>query len=360
MVTGSVEKLDALRKLGRYDDLEALASELIASNPGHLAAWFCLALSRAERDDVPGALTAIATAIRLGPDRYQSWLVHSNLLVRQGRNREAVSGAREAVRLAPDRFQAHVNLAKVLREDTGTMPDAVAAAAHAVSLAPLEAETHLMVADLAHRGGDLDAAEAALREALRLEPNQAHLHDNLAIVRLNRQRVKAGFDAASGFAEALALSPEDGGVHRKLVLTVYALAITSWRWAGLCLMLGLVAAVLLFNVMLGGGGDFASGVHWTIAAGTSVLVAAPAVFVGWRLLRRVPARLRRGLWRIGLAPASTRIRLAGSLLAIAVAVTQPLVPQFPIVLGGVAVLVGSTVAARLVGHPRELRAGAGA
>lgn len=354
MVTGSVAKLEALRKLGRYPELAKLATELIASNPDNLSAWFCLAVARGELGDLPGGTAAAETAIRLRPDRFQTWLIYSNLLRHQRRDTEAVTAAREAIRLAPEHHQPHLTLATVLREQRSGLPDAADAAAHAVRLAPADAECHLMVADIAHRRGDLNTAETALLAALRLQPNTAALHDNLALVRLKRGRVKYGVDAATGFAESLAISPDSPDARNKLVLTVYLLALNSWKAASLCLLLGFVAAVTLFNTMLDGARGFGSPLQWSIAAATSVLVAAPAVYVGWRLLRRIPARLRRGVLRIGLSPTATRVRLAGSATAVAVAITQPLVPQFPIAIGGAAALVVSIVVALVLGHPRAV------
>ena len=75
------------------------------------------------------------------------------------------------------------------------------AARRAIELAPHEAETHAVMGRVAVEDGDQTAAEKALREALRLDPNHAGARNDLGRLQMVR---KDHFGAASHFAHAAA------------------------------------------------------------------------------------------------------------------------------------------------------------
>jgi hypothetical protein len=76
-----------------------------------------------------------------------------------------------------------------------------AAAQRPVELAPLEADTHAVLGRVAVEDGNQTAAEEALREALRLNPDHAAARNDLGCLQLLR---KDHFGAASQFAHAAA------------------------------------------------------------------------------------------------------------------------------------------------------------
>jgi tetratricopeptide (TPR) repeat protein len=118
-----------------------------------------------------------------------------------GRFADACEAAQAAVANAPNVWQTHYTLAYVSAGTPGMDSVAREAARRAVELAPLEAETHAVMGQVAVEQGDKTAAENALREALRLNPNLAMARNDLGRLHLLR---KDHFGAAGHFAHAAA------------------------------------------------------------------------------------------------------------------------------------------------------------
>lgn len=117
------------------------------------------------------------------------------------RSVEACEAAQAAVANSPNLWLTHYVLAHVSAGVPGMSSVAWKAARLAVELAPYEADTHAVMGQVALEDGDQTAAEEALREALRLNPDHAMARNDLGRLQLLR---KDHFGAASHFAHAAA------------------------------------------------------------------------------------------------------------------------------------------------------------
>jgi tetratricopeptide (TPR) repeat protein len=158
----------------------------------------CLA-SRAELDlNEPGRAHELAArAAAADPHAEHPSRLPALSLKEMGRSVEACEAAKAAVANAPNLWQTHYVLAHVSAGVPGMSSVAREAARRAVELAPLEAETHAVMGQVAVEEGDQTAAEEALREALRLNPDLAMARNDLGRLQLLR---RDHFGAAGHFA----------------------------------------------------------------------------------------------------------------------------------------------------------------
>jgi Flp pilus assembly protein TadD len=141
------------------------------------------------------------------------------VLYEDGRHDEAIAQYREAVRISPRYVTAHINLAAALIE-SGRLEEAIDSYREALRHRPGDPVAreglagqlvNLGVSRM--RSGDSERAEAAFRETLALDPDNASAHKNLGVI-LARRGDLAG--AVVHFRESVRLNPEDEGATRNL------------------------------------------------------------------------------------------------------------------------------------------------
>ena len=190
----------------------------------------------------PGAVPATALAGLLGaltwshcgmfrdnPTLYRAtlarnpgcWMAHNNLALLlmdlPGRMPEAIAQYQEALRLKPDDAEAHNNLGVAWAKMPGHLPDAIAQFEEALRLKPgfVQAHNTLGLA-WAQMPGRLPDAIAQFQEALRLQPNYGEAHNNLGVAWAKMPgRMK---DAIAQYEEALRLQPDYADAHNNLGL----------------------------------------------------------------------------------------------------------------------------------------------
>ncbi len=182
-------QLAALAAARRYQEMEALATELVAVQPQSGFAWKALSVARQMQGK--DALQALERAAYLLPDDPEP---HSNLgmaLRRVGRLDEAVACCRRALTLKPDIAEVWNNLGNALN-DLGKLEDAVAAFRRALELKPDFAKPHNNLGNALQDLGKLDDAAASYRRALDIDPLYADAHNNLGIaLRLQSRTAEA-------------------------------------------------------------------------------------------------------------------------------------------------------------------------
>jgi tetratricopeptide (TPR) repeat protein len=133
--------------------------------------------------------------------------MRATVLKQQGRLDDAIAGFREAIRHQPASAEAHLSLGQALQQKRD--PAAAASLAEADRLNKKKADGQAAAFALsAGRGkmgkGDVAGAIASFREAVRLAPESAEAHFQLALA-LRKQGARA--EARQHFEEAHRLAP---------------------------------------------------------------------------------------------------------------------------------------------------------
>jgi len=293
---GAIERIRQLLQLDRNAQaLEAAGAEL-ATHPDdpdvlELASIAARRLGRLEE-----AVALAEQAVAAGPDDDAAHGVLADAQLTAGHVDQAVRTAYRAVELRPGHWLHHVRYAQCLMAHPRGRETAWLAAQRAVELAPGESIAHHMIADVAYGKGmgtpeQLAIAEAALREALRLSPENAGLLNDLARVRLARSDNAA---ALKGFADAVVTDPTGVGAvalrNLRLVLRRVVVIQTLITLAGIVVSSGLagpnpsIGSRLAVVVLALGLTGFIV-LRWrTVLGGASARIVIPQVFRGARRL----------------------------------------------------------------------------
>jgi len=138
-----------------------------------------------QKGDFDKASEELQQAIQNQPNYAEAHYTLGTVFKQQGKLREAAASLREAIRLQPDFAGAHTTLAAVLRQ----LGDAQGAAEEAKAGARISASSNnLQTATFSTNSGkrllgagDVDAAIAEFRSAIRSEPNYAAAHYQLGL-----------------------------------------------------------------------------------------------------------------------------------------------------------------------------------
>ncbi|MBR0681789.1 tetratricopeptide repeat protein [Roseomonas eburnea] len=157
----------ALADLGQAAEAEATLRRALALNSGlglarHRLGDLLIGLGRMEE-----AQAALRQVVTQDPRAAAAWNSLGLALRALGRMADAANAFRSAIAAKPDLAQAHANLALLL---AWLDEPATEAAARAVALAPGDDHAHLAAAVAAAARGDVPAAQAASRQAVRLRP----------------------------------------------------------------------------------------------------------------------------------------------------------------------------------------------
>jgi TolB-like protein/Tfp pilus assembly protein PilF len=171
--------------------------------------------ARHETKDVPAAIAAYTEAIRLDPRYALAFAGRSIALstaageaetpaaAREGFDK-AQADARQALALAPDLAQAHLALAAVAENGTLDFTQASEAYERALALAPGNAQILRASGYFAAQMGHFDAALAATRRAVVLDPLARQSHYALGLGLYVARRYQ---EAVAAFAEVISLDP---------------------------------------------------------------------------------------------------------------------------------------------------------
>jgi Flp pilus assembly protein TadD len=295
-----VQRVEVLCQLDRAADALPLVADALAGNPGHADLWRHLAYVQAQLNHPAEALWASNRALEIEPEEEWAHRLASLALDRLGRHAEAVAAARNATRLDPDNWRTHVRLALALLATGTAHREAWQCAVHAAALAPHEPEVHNTVGALALAVEDFGRAEAAFRQVLELDPDNAKAIHNLALV--DRARGRLG-QAAARFGDAVASDPR---MHDS------ALAVDDSLLELLRRLLWFTAVIAVLLLGLGLAGREPLGIGLALSAPLLVVVARSGY-------RQVPVHLRPHLRRV--ARRHRLVVVAAALWLVAVAVT---------------------------------------
>jgi protein O-mannosyl-transferase len=198
----------AMQRKGKLGEAIALYREALHFKPTHLEAWLNLGNALEQTGDFDGALSAYAQAGKLDPEA----TVVPQLLARasEGKRRAAASpNSRTPVR--PEALTSYER-ANALR-DQGRLADAEAAYREAIRLDPAFAGARINLGIALAMRGVADEAASQLSEAIRLDPGDASAHYNLGALLARQGRTT---EAKAQFEETLRISPGHAGAKRAL------------------------------------------------------------------------------------------------------------------------------------------------
>ncbi len=212
---------------GKLDDVVKRANACLRVAP---TACACLvtkatALQRKRETDklaADKALQAAADAAKACPNLTAARAVHAESLAMAGRLDEAYAEADEALAQGDDPARAHTAKASVLIA-AGKMKEAEAEAQKAVE-AGGGRDAKLLIASLAISGGNLDAAEAALKVMLAERPQDADVQYNLALIADKRSKYN---EARNGYLATLKLDPTYKAARYNLALLTFRRGVTD-------------------------------------------------------------------------------------------------------------------------------------
>jgi tetratricopeptide (TPR) repeat protein len=339
----SVARIETLCDLGRFDEAAREAGRYLRTAPHDVRALCLMSWAQLGIGNPAEALRAAGAAAAAAP--FDEWphRLASTALLRLGRPLEAVAAAEAACRADPHGALPRVQLAEVVRAHGIDLPLARRAADEAVALDPHLVDAHLAVGSVALAQRRRDDADAAFRAALRLDPESADAHHELARLQLSGPMDATGGQlgaAASGFATSLRADPMAGQGRSGFERVVTEVVARSNLFV-------LLAGV--WGVVFGIDPD-------APRAASSVplaLLVVPVLFVRQFLRRTSPAvrtQLRRGLRRPWPGLPVAAFGLAAVLLALgAVLSALDAVTAVGVLLVAVAVRVGLGVQARRAG-----------
>jgi tetratricopeptide (TPR) repeat protein len=180
---------------------EALEAAL-AQDPNHYEALWALGEAHRRRADVPSAEQAYERAIAARPNEAAPHLGLGRLYAAAGRRDDAVRSLRRAMELDPQNPEIQYELGRLL---AGT-EEGRQLLVRAVAGRPDWPEAQVAAADALLAAGQVEAAEAAYRAAIRMHDRNAPAHGGLGRALLARGDL-AGAEAS--LRQALRLVPND-------------------------------------------------------------------------------------------------------------------------------------------------------
>lgn len=301
MENGASDRLAEARfylTLGRWDQAAACAREALRHDPddGNALVMLARVLVGDPHSDTALAFDVAKQATRYQPDNPDAWLALARA-AHGYREVEGVSAAWQAVRLAPSEALTHrvlalacANLAQIDPTAVpGLQATAYGAARRAVRLDSADVENHSTLAWVCHVYTDHAGVVAALREALRLDPDNAMARHVQGLVNLHNAHTDAGTQALTAVLrddptrQDVRLLLDRVGTARAAGPTVVALILAS-----LILTAGVVTVrVLAPRTGWMGDGRAAALAVWAVGAAATVwLVRRTAGTRPWGRLRQ--------------------------------------------------------------------------
>jgi len=157
---------------------EALARHNVEKNPGDFEAHYNLAAMLQSKNNLDGAISEYAVAVKLRPEDAAGNNALGAALVAAGHPEQAVTYLQAALKTRPDYFDAHYNLGIALASGED-FSGAAQQFKEALKLQPQDANVEANLGAALAESGQLAAAKSHFEHALQIDPNQALAKENL-------------------------------------------------------------------------------------------------------------------------------------------------------------------------------------
>lgn len=222
-VSTQVSEAEAAIANTDWKTAEAKLDSWLAAHPGDARALFDAGYVADVQNRPADAASLYRRAVTADPNAFDAHLLLGMLLAREDKTDEARSELMRATQLDPGeggpelKGRAWRALARIDRDS-----DPAAASndlLEALKISPETEEDTLMAADLAARGGNMDAAEAAYRRVLAKDPNSEAANAGLAHLLIKKKQYP---EAETLLRTALQHAPDDPALTAQLAAVLTA------------------------------------------------------------------------------------------------------------------------------------------
>jgi tetratricopeptide (TPR) repeat protein len=204
VVDGYVQQAQSLIAVGRHAEAATQLQRAIAAEPEAAFPRSLLAACYVELGRQVDAVRMVESALAIDPESSLAHRVHSVALSATGRHKPALAAAQEAVRLSPSDADAVLALGEAQVENR-LFDQARQSAERVMALEPASVFGHYLSARVALRQKRWKAAETACRAALRIDPRNWAVMNNLGVALQGQGRQKEAIEA---FENAAKLNPK--------------------------------------------------------------------------------------------------------------------------------------------------------
>lgn len=169
---------DALRKVKRYDEAIGYYHRSLDLDPHLLDAYINLGVTLTRTNRPDEAIHYLELAARVDPTSANAAYSLGEAMEMLGRLEEALVQYNRAAELTPRDYTIYNQMGNVLLQ-LGRLPKAIDCYRRGLAVAPQVPELHSNLGVAYWRAGDLKAAEAELRTAVQLNPNNQQASANL-------------------------------------------------------------------------------------------------------------------------------------------------------------------------------------
>ncbi|MBF2028140.1 MAG: tetratricopeptide repeat protein, partial [Oscillatoriales cyanobacterium C42_A2020_001] len=197
---------------GNLPDAEIAYRQVVEEDPGHLEAWFWLALVTDQQGRPTEAVEHYQKVLQLHPNSAEA---HGNLgsvWLKLRRFDEAIAHHRKSVELMPQNAKAHYNLAIALYEND-QVDAAITHYQQAVALMPEYANAHHNLGMALYHQGKAEEAITHYQKAVELEPNHASARNSLGVALYQQGKID---EAIEQYRQAIATLPHYVSAHDNL------------------------------------------------------------------------------------------------------------------------------------------------
>lgn len=209
----AVERAKALVQLGRYADAEPALRQVLAASPAHYGALASLAWLLESAGRREEAVQVARQLIARWPGDTEGFYRAARCLKSDGNVAQALPLIERAMQIAPDEGRVLRLYALVLAKIPGRLDEALTVADRAVAAEPLDGDSFQARARVLVDLRRWSAADAAIQQALQLDPANAGYLAAAGMVKLRLGMIGAARDA---FTSALRSKPSPDKVREVL------------------------------------------------------------------------------------------------------------------------------------------------